>query len=499
MLLRKDLLLPFVLVAVIIYSVTAYNSHGFYHADEHYQIIEFAGLKLGTHTSDDLAWEFNAQIRSALQPAVGFLVLKSLTFLKVTDPYTQSFILRLLSGLLAIAVISYFIRKTSYLIHSKGQKVAYYALSFFLWFIPFISVRFSSETWAGLSLLLALACFLNEDEKRFKWFLIGLLLGLSFLFRFQMAFAILGFGIWLLVIQREKLKNVLLLSAGFLTIWALGICIDSWFYGELVLTPLNYYTENIVQGVASSYGVSPWYYYFQKLVFYPTIFIGAPLLLSIGFLLTFRPKNLFIWVVVFFVLGHTLVDHKEERFLFPIVYLFPLILMQAGQILWTWIRFKWLKMILAICFVLTFLTVNSMGLIVMGQKAAGIGRQAISKYIHDRFGDQKVNLIYCSWASPYNPWHYYEMKFYKESNLTEQRIGDICDYNESLIVPDAVNLLVLRKYEITQKECYNQLQNNHFLLETQSIPPWIENLNKEVNLFEQIDILELYRYQLPNP
>ncbi len=65
-----------VIIAAVVYSITAYNSHGFYHADEQYQIIEFAGLKLGTHTPDELAWEFNIQIRPSLQPVIGFVVLK---------------------------------------------------------------------------------------------------------------------------------------------------------------------------------------------------------------------------------------------------------------------------------------------------------------------------------------------------------------------------------------------------------------------------------------
>jgi len=74
--------------AFIVYGITAYQSSGYYHADEHYQIIEFAGSKLGTHTSDELAWEYKAAIRPALQPTICYLVFSILHFFHIDDPYS---------------------------------------------------------------------------------------------------------------------------------------------------------------------------------------------------------------------------------------------------------------------------------------------------------------------------------------------------------------------------------------------------------------------------
>jgi len=53
------------IVALLIYVVTAYFSKGYYHADEHYQVIEFAGLKTGTHSGSDLAWEYRENSRQS--------------------------------------------------------------------------------------------------------------------------------------------------------------------------------------------------------------------------------------------------------------------------------------------------------------------------------------------------------------------------------------------------------------------------------------------------
>jgi hypothetical protein len=46
------------LSAMLIYAISAWFSTGFYHGDEHFQIIEFACHKMGSVSQDQLAWEF---------------------------------------------------------------------------------------------------------------------------------------------------------------------------------------------------------------------------------------------------------------------------------------------------------------------------------------------------------------------------------------------------------------------------------------------------------
>ncbi len=491
---KKDIFLIIVALAAVVYITTAFNSHGFYHADEHYQIVEFAGLKLGTHSPDELAWEFKAQIRPALQPIICFVFLKTFDIINVNDPYNQAFLLRLLSALFAIIVISYFIQNTKGLIKNKTLEIAYYLLSFFLWFIPIISVRFSSETWSGLLFLLSLALFINDSNDKTKPFKMGLLFGISFLFRFQIAFAIVGFGLWLIFINHSKLKYLLKICASFIAIIILGLLLDSWFYGEFVSTPWNYFYKNIVEGAASGFGTSPWYFYILKLLSYPSYFIGIPIILSFIFILFSNPKNYILWVTIPFIVGHSIISHKEERFLFPLVYLFPLMLIEGYLVIERLITNRfWIKsfnfMLISI-----FVLVNSIGIIAMGQKSAGIGRMEITKYIHDNYGREKINLVFCSWANPYNPWHGLPAKFYFEDSLTDHRINNLCELNDSLFVQDAVNLLVIRKIDKGNIECSEKIKNYNLIFEKQSIPKWIERINAKYKGFDNHNILELYRY-----
>ena len=134
---KKEVLTTITILASLVYFITAFNSHGFYHADEHYQIIDFASFKIGTHTPEELAWEFKAQIRPSLQPIICF-VIKTFELFDIINPYSQAFILRMLSALFALITILFFIQNTKSIFKSKLAKTAYYSLSFFLWnSIPF--------------------------------------------------------------------------------------------------------------------------------------------------------------------------------------------------------------------------------------------------------------------------------------------------------------------------------------------------------------------------
>ena len=65
-------------------------SVGFYHPDEHYQILEFANYKLGNINSSQLPWEFHEKIRPTLQPLLALITIKILNC--ICSAKTQSFI-----------------------------------------------------------------------------------------------------------------------------------------------------------------------------------------------------------------------------------------------------------------------------------------------------------------------------------------------------------------------------------------------------------------------
>ena len=76
-------------ISFVFFILASIFSSGFHHADEHYQILEFAGSKLGTTEVENLPWEYQAKLRPTIQPTIvigvfhlldclGFLILLQL-------------------------------------------------------------------------------------------------------------------------------------------------------------------------------------------------------------------------------------------------------------------------------------------------------------------------------------------------------------------------------------------------------------------------------------
>jgi phosphatidylinositol glycan class B len=204
-----------------------------------------------------------------------------------------------------------------------------------------------------------------------------------------------------------------------------------------------------------------------------------------------QPKNFLVWTVLPFIIIHSLIHHKEERFLFPILNFLPVILIISYQELEKISvikNLKYLKLIIAIPLVL----INIAGLYAMSTKSAGVGRMEITKYIHDEYKDKQVNLISCQWSSPYNPWQSLPSKFYQEKNVINIQIKSLCSFTDSLINKSKVNLLVLRKAELNNPDCAVVINKMNCVKLKQSIPEWMEKANKYYSGIEAEDILILY-------
>jgi phosphatidylinositol glycan class B len=480
--------------AIILYCFTAYYSNGYYHADEHYQIIEFAGAKLGTNLAHEQAWEFKAMSRQAIQPAIVYVIFRVLEVFHISDPYTKVFILRLLTAILALVIIQFFV-KTRVSDVDDGLRKPFILISYFLWFLPAINVRFSSESWSGLMFLLALSIIQSKKLNQQNMFLmLGSILGLGFLFRFQSIFLSVGLVCWLLFIRKISWKNMLHLALSGAVVLIIGILIDCWFYGKFVITFLEYFNKQIIEDIASDFGTEAWYYYLKEIIMAPIWPIGAITAFAFLMLLLNEPRNILIWSIIPFVLVH-FIPHKEVRFLFPLVNLVPIILVSGlqqirfnGKILWF---NRFLKPVVLVVIVLSFI-VNVIGLAAFSSKPAGNGKMEISRYIADKFHEKPVRLIHCSWSSPYNPFESVPTKFYQRSNIEEVRILSLCQLNDSLLSDSKENLIVLRQIELKSKRCQKVLESFTVVERKRSIPFWIEKLSRFYPEMNSDDVLILY-------
>ena len=442
--------------AFVFFIFTAFMSAGFFHEDEHFQLVEFANFKLGNIEAKDLPWEYEEQMRPTFQVGVVYLVFSAMYRMQVWDPFTATLVLRLIAAVLSFfALYRFFNKYQAELIRQKSVHW-FLALTFFLWYIPFISVRFSSESFATIFLLFAISYYHSSGHKKtnlFHHFLAGLFLGLSFICRYQMGFMVFGFALWILIIRKENIRAIGLILGGFLLSVLIGLLADRWFYGKWVLSAYNYFYQNLVENKAAGFGTSPFWFYAKNtpLFVFPLFgFVIVPCL--IAFFIKY-PRHLFTWLLIPFLLIHHLIGHKEMRFLFPMAPFIPFVVIMMLQRL-SWIRYlEFLKY--------PFWVLNILFLIIMSCKPA-YDNVGVFKYLYRHGAHQPVYFIshqppfrmYLPEIAkqPYRPGVDLIMHFYHKPGFYPHAVKDIAVLDSVLQTTHQKSLLVTRT--ISYEEVY---------------------------------------------
>ncbi len=398
----SKLSLVIIILGLFVHVLTAVYSIGHHHPDEHFQILEFANYKLGINEGSELPWEFAAQIRPTIQPTLATIYLSVCKSIGITNPFTQTFILRLFSAvimvLLSVLLVYHYFPK-----HSQAI-----ALIFSLCFayIPFINVRFSSENYGLMFFLIAVILALKNQTKITPKILlfIGIALGMSFYFRFQMVAAMAGFGLWLLLVAKWNVKQIFTLVSGFCIAIFLNVLVDRWFYGNWVFSPYGYFYSNIIEKVAASFGTQPWHHYIEMFFLKTRPFsILLFALFAIG--VYHKPKSVLLWSLIPFLLLHFLTAHKELRFLFPALLFFAIICCHGIEFLiqkFALQKWKW-------CIVGILFLINIPFLLPSMFLAANSQLQAW-KFIQSNLNSEN-QIVYSADSTSSSKWHF-SFKFY---------------------------------------------------------------------------------------
>jgi GPI mannosyltransferase 3 len=124
-----------------------------------------------------------------------------------------------------------------------------------------------------------------------------------------------------------------------LLIGGIGMAIDTQMYGKMIITPWEFVKLNVLEGVGSTYGTHPWYWYFS---------VGLPTVLGIG-TLTFvlamvevlrhrklhEYQTILLISIVCTLCVYSLIPHKEFRF---VLQLLPFCLYISTDFLAKWSR-----------------------------------------------------------------------------------------------------------------------------------------------------------------
>jgi hypothetical protein len=296
-------------VGLCFHLVAAWFSPGVIHPDEHQQYMEQAfRLEYGYGA---LFWEQERGIRHPLLPSLLSLVLHLSDQAGLDDADVQAALLRLAMTILAYGAMSFL----CWSVFVQGHRAAGLALALFLAFsidLIFVQARILSEVAAMVPLALALAWWPRRP------FLVGLALGVMITLRLQTAPLALGMcsvALWHDLRSGSPLKmsgylalglGATLLAAG----WQDAVFHGSWFHSFYTSV-----TAQVVEDGASQFGTAPAnrYVVYGILQLLRVSVFALPL-----FVWGIKQRPDLGWSVFLFVALHSLIQHKEVRFLWPL-------------------------------------------------------------------------------------------------------------------------------------------------------------------------------------
>ncbi len=417
------------IISLIIIFLSACFGYGYLHPDEHHQILEFANSKI-IDIDFPLPWEYYVEMRPSLQPWIAFIIINLFHFIGIEDPFFIAFVIRLLGGLAFWIVIlktaPFWVDK--YFKHQLTDN-QFKAITFLFWIVPFIATRFSSENLSGILLVLGLFFFLKGENKK-DYFLAGFILASSFFFRFQIGIIIFTILIHSLFFKRKIFQVYFLLFLGSLPVIFINIYLDFLFYEKWTISAINYFTQNIINDAASNFGISPWYAYFSAFIekIYPPFSIFLLFLFFTG-LVRLR-RDLMVWVSVAFIIVHSIVPHKEPRFLFPII--FPFIIITTNGFFYyykLWGVKKWFEVILKISIIanLVFLFFRTF--------TSASDDVIFSEMIYNNLAKADDNIITLADKNEYStqigfPKTFYMSESHLTTNATSWNITDLAELND---------------------------------------------------------------------
>jgi GPI mannosyltransferase 3 len=453
------------LFSILALGVTAWFAVGYYFPDEHFQILEFAGYKLSLSDPAGLPWEFHSRIRPALQPAIAVALYELMHLFGEVNPFTMTFLLRLLSALMTFLVMFRIYQAYQKGIRQELLRRWFLWLSFLLWFAISAGSRFSSENWSGITFSLAFAWFISKDQSPgYRGYLfMGLLAGLSFLFRYQSSLLIAGFFLWLVFIKKESLLKLLMFLLGIVLIAGAGLLLDRWFYGEWTLTAWNYFNENILLDKVSGFGLKPWWYYLYEYFVRTIPPFSLVFILSFPVLFLFRWKDPLTWTLIPFLAVHFLIGHKEVRFLFPLFGFVPIVVIRGLEVLTGWKGEEILHHRAVRIFARLFWAANFVALaVVMFYPAESQAR--LYQAVYELY-PRPVTLYYTG----HNPYFgSTEIFFYKRKTL---KVKEVISFNEINQGPDTLCLFVTKKpAELDSISCKKVLAWSAF-------PSWVRKFD----------------------
>lgn len=185
--------------------------------------------------------------------------------------------------------------------------------------------------------LLVIGIYLIEPgyrvESKCRLAVAGALLGLAVAVRLQVAPAVAAVLLWMAF--RAPLRQVLLIGAGMVGALLASGGLDAATWGYPFASMWRNLDYNLWLGVSSSFGDHPWYFYPYWLLYYWNVFVVViPLLALYG--ASRVPSAILATVAIIF--AHSLIPHKELRFIYPAILLLTIASGLGAARIFSWVE-----------------------------------------------------------------------------------------------------------------------------------------------------------------
>jgi GPI mannosyltransferase 3 len=309
-----------VFAALLLRLYVGYSSEFLSHSDEVFQYLEQAHrLSFGYGFQP---WEYRYGIRNWLLPGAIAAVLSALNSVGLDTPTIYVPVLKTIFALISVSLIysAFFIARQLYSPTSGWVAAIFVAV----WHeIVGHAARATPEVFSTYTLVGAFALALYRPSTG-RALATGALIGLTFVLRIHYVVpAALIFGI-ILVGWRGRMAGTVALAG--IAVCAFAGFLDLWTWGTPFISFWNAVLFNITYGVADTFGQENAVWYLWTLTFASRGLYALGFLYGMTGLKRHWPILLLIAAVI---LPHSLIAHKEYRFVFLVVPLSMILLADA--------------------------------------------------------------------------------------------------------------------------------------------------------------------------
>jgi len=331
--LRANPLLGVLFAAAAIRALAVVWSQGFIHSDDHFDTIAVAWdwLHGGLWGEDGyLRWKHQLSHtigRFPLYTLFLWVEMKLCQWMGITSLSSIMYVIRASHALISLLPVWAAFRIVAVSSRSVRWAVVAGLVAAFHFAFPFLGVRNLIEVVGGSLWLVALwYLYRHLQEKKIRWlYLAGLMTGLAWMIRFQIAFAVLPVP-FLLWWESRRIGAAVHYAAGVAMMLLLSGLTDWLLLGRFAGSTITNLTMNT--GLDALYNTIPLLYpVLLLLLMVPPVSLVLPfLILRPGFI---RNHRLIFWSSLSFVGFHSIQANQQERFIFPILFAFVVLAVLA--------------------------------------------------------------------------------------------------------------------------------------------------------------------------